>query len=171
MTFADIARRSTLKLDVSHDIASGGAVFDFHIPDTGITLKGCRYYFVSTYTHDPKHIEAINVGTLPRKVSRAELEKADAGLRAKLKADGWLAGHEVYRTEEDQQLHGGATRGPEGTMWLKNGIVFDIGARRMDDPKDGEDKTTAGEWIQTIDLWAHDNFPYIERYVFAPATQ
>jgi hypothetical protein len=171
MTFADMARLSTLKLDVSHDIASGGAVFDFHIPDTGITLKGCRYYFISTYTRDRAHIEAVNVGTLPRKVSRAVLEKADAGLRAKLKADGWLAGRELYRTDEDRQLHGGATQGPEGAMWLKNGIVFDIGARRMDDPVDGEDEATAGEWIQTVDLWSRDDFPYIERYVFAPATQ
>jgi hypothetical protein len=134
-------------------------------------LPRCHYYFISTYTHDPRTIEAVNVGTLPHKVSRTALEKADAALRAKLKADGWLAGHEVYRTEEDRQLHGGNTQGPEGGLWLKNGIVFDIGARRMDDPKDGEDKATAGEWIQTVDLWSHDDYPTIERYVFAPPTQ
>jgi hypothetical protein len=171
MTLDEMARHSTLKLNIGHATVSGGAVFDLAISGTDIKLPRCRYYFVSTYTYDPKTIEAVNVGTLPHKVSRAALERADAALRAKLKADGWLTGHEVYRTAEDQQLHGGATLGPEGALWLKDGIVFDIGARRMDDPKDGEDKATAGEWIQTVDLWAHDDFPYIERYAFAPATQ
>jgi hypothetical protein len=169
MALADMARRSTLKLDISHATVSGGAVFDLEIPDSGIVLRRCRYYFVSTHTHDPKRIEAVNVGTLPRKVSRAELERADADLSARLRADGWLAGHEEYRDEQDRQLHGGATRGPEGSMWLKNGIVLDIGARRMDDPVDGEDRATAGEWIQTVDLWARDDYPYIGRYAFAPA--
>jgi hypothetical protein len=171
MTLDEMARHSTLKLNISHATVSGGAVFDLAISGTDIKLPRCRYYFVSTYTRDPRTIEAVNVGTLPHKVSRAALERADAALRAKLKADGWLTGHEVYRTAEDQQLHGGKTEGPEGSLWLKDGIVFDIGARRMDDPKDGEDKATAGEWIQTVDLWAHDDFPNIERYVFAPPTQ
>jgi hypothetical protein len=171
MTLAEMAHQSNLKLDVGHAIVSGGAVFDLQIPDTGIVLRRCRYYFVSTYTRDPKRIETVNVGTLPRKVSRAQLEKADANLRERLKADGWLAGHEEYHTEEDRQLHGGAERGPEGSLWLKNGVVLDIGARRMDDPVDDEDKATAGEWIQTVDLWAHDDFPSIERFAFAQASR
>jgi hypothetical protein len=171
MALDEMARRSTLKLDTSNPIVSGGAVFDLQIPDTGIVLRRCRYYFVSTYTHDRAHVEAVNVGTLPHKVSRAQLEKADLDLRARLKADGWLAGHEEYRTAEDRQLHGGAERGPEGNMWLKNGIVLDIGSRRMDDPADGEDKAVAGEWIQTVDLWAHDDYPYIGRFAFAPASR
>lgn len=169
MTLDDMARHSTLKLDIGHATVSGGAVFDLAIPGTGIRLPRCRYYFISTQTRDRSTIEAVNVGTLPRKVSRAALERADAALRAKLKADGWLAGHEVYRDEQDRQLHGGATQGPEGALWLRDGIVLSIGARRMDDPKDGEDKATAGEWIQTVDLRAHDDYPYIGRYLFPPA--
>jgi hypothetical protein len=171
MAVAEMAQRSSLKLDISHPTVSGGAVFDLQIPDTGIVLRRCRYYFVSTLTNDRSRIEAVNVGTLPHKVSRAQLEQANAALRAQLKADGWLAGHEEYRDAQDRELHGGATRGPEGSMWLKNGIVLDIGARRMDDPVDGEDRATAGAWIQTVDLWGHDDYPYIERYAFAPATQ
>jgi hypothetical protein len=171
MTLDEMARRSTLKLDISHPVVSGGSVFDFQIPDGPILLRRCRYYFISTYAHDRSRIEAVNVGTLPHKVSRAQLQIADAELRTLLEAGGWHAGHEEYRTEEDQQLHGGATRGPEGRIWLKNGIVLAIGSRRMDDPVDGEDKASAGEWIQTVDLRAHDDYPYIERYAFDPASR
>lgn len=171
MTLDEVARHSTLKLDIGHVTVSGGAVFDFAIAGTGITLPRCRYYFISTDMHDRSRIEAVNVGTLPHKVSRAALGRADADLRARLKADGWLTGHEVYRDEQDRQLHGGRTQGPEGALWLKNGMVLDIGARRMDDEVEGEDKATAGEWIQTVDLRARDDYPYIGRYVFAPATQ
>jgi len=171
MSLAEMARRSTLKLDTGHVTVSGGAVFDFEIPGTGITLPRCRYYFISTDMHDRARIAAINVGTLPRKVSRASLEGADAALAAKLRGDGWQAGHEVYRDEQDRQLHGGATQGPEGSIWLKDGMVLDIGRRRMDDPVEGEDGATAGEWIQTVDLWPHDDYPYIERYEFTPASR
>jgi len=65
---------------------------------------------MSTYTHDESRVESINIGTSPSKLTRAQLEAIDADLRARLKADGWLTGHEVYRTEEDQTLHGGKTQ-------------------------------------------------------------
>ena len=65
-------------------------------------------------------------------------------------------------------LHGGLTRGPDGRMWLKNGIVLDIGTRRMDDEAPGEDAATAGRWIQFVELWPRDDYPSIDRYVFAP---
>ena len=38
----------------------------------------------------------------------------------------------------------------------------------MDDEKPGEDRATAGEWIQYIDLWPVKEYPYIERFVFQP---
>jgi hypothetical protein len=38
----------------------------------------------------------------------------------------------------------------------------------MDDPVPGEDAATAGQWIQFIELWARQTYPYIERYEFAP---
>ncbi len=88
--------------------------------------------------------------------------------RRRLKADGWLTEHEEYRTAEDQQLHDGKTRGEEGRLWLKGDIIVDIEGRRMDDPVTGEDAAMAGEWIQYIDLWLRKDYPWIERYVFAP---
>ncbi len=180
MLIADMAKRSTLKLQRNADLPeqdinplpiAGGANFDFEVAGTGFVISNCKYYFVSNYTHDPARIEAINVGTSPHKVSRAEIDQADADLRARLAAAGWLTGHEVYKTEKDQTLHGGATEGPEGTLWLKNSVALDIERRRIDEEAAGEDKATAGEWIQFVEVWARDNYPGIERYVFAPPSK
>ena len=172
MMLAEMVRASTLRIDPQQKTWTGsllgGAVFHFRIAGTAITFPRCRYYFVATYTHDPERIESINVGTSPSTLSRAELERANEALRAKLAADGWLTGHEEYRGEEDRTLHGGLARGPDGTVWLKNGMVLDIGTRRMDDAAPGENAATAGRWIQFIDLWPHDDYPSIDRYAFAP---
>jgi len=168
MTVDEIVKQSTLKLDRGVTTIAGGALFDYRIPNTAIDFPRCRYYFMSTYTRDPSHVESINIGTSPSKLTRAQLEAADADLRARLKADGWLTGHEVYRDEQDQQLHGGKTRGEEGRLWEKNDVVLDIERRRLDDPAPNEDPATAGDWIQYIDLRLHKEYPWIERYVFAP---
>ena len=172
MTFADMTRQSTLPLDINArapitGAVGAGSIFDYHIPGTGMYFKNCRYYFMSPYTHDTSRIEAVNIGLSQHAVSRPEIEIANAELRGRLAADGWLAGHEVYRTEEDRTLHGGALRGPEGRTWLKNGIVLDIENRRMDDAATGEDEKTAGKWIQFIDLWSRADYPSIDRFEFA----
>ena len=174
MTFAEMARQSSLKIDIGArapitSAVGAGGVFDYRIPGTGMVFRNCRYYFVSPYTHQPDRIEAVNVGLSPHTVSHAELDRADAALRAQLAADGWLTGHEEYRDEEDRTLHGGATRGPDGKLWLKNDIVLSIDTRRMDEPAAGEDANTAGKWIQFIGLWQRADYPYIERYIFARA--
>ena len=109
---------------------------------------------------------AFSVGTSPEKLSVAAIESADAQLRARLTNDGWLTGHEEYRTELGQQLHSGATEGPEGHLWSKDEMVLSINRKRMDEAKPGEDAGTAGEWIQYVDLWARKEYPWIERYVF-----
>jgi hypothetical protein len=175
MTFAEMARRSTLKIDINMrapitSAVGAGGVFDYHIPGTGMFFRNCRYYFVSPYTHARDKIESLNIGLSPHTISRSALEKANTSLRARLAADGWLTGHEEYRTEEDRTLHGGATRGPAGSLWLKNDLVLSIDTRRMDDPAPGEDSKTAGKWIQFIGIWQRNDYPYVERYVFAPPT-
>lgn len=176
MTPEEISQQSTLVLNQLKNPSgpgvpiADGVVFDFQIPGSAITFKGCRYYFMSFFSDDPTHIEGMSIGTSPDKMSIAEIDAADADLRAQLKADGWLTGHEVYKTEEDQQLHGGKTRGPDGYLWLKGNTVLHILRRRMDDPVPGEDAATAGEWIQYVDLWARQTYSGIERYEFAPPT-
>jgi hypothetical protein len=176
MTFAEMARQSSLRLDIDTrapitSALGAGGVFDFHIPGTGMYFRNCRYYFVSPFAHAPDRIEVVNVGLSPHPVSRAALEQANAALRRNLAADGWLTGHEEYRSDEDRTLHGGLSRGPDGRTWLKNAIVLDVESRRMDDPTPGEDQKTAGKWIQFIDLWPRADYPNIGRLVFAPYPQ
>jgi hypothetical protein len=171
MNVADMVKQSTIKLDTRYarSAIAGGGVFDYAIPGTGMVFPHARYYFIITYHNDPGRIRWLTVGTSPHKVSRAELDLQDAALRARLIKDGWLAGHEVYRDEQDQALHGGATEGPEGRSWLKDGMVIDIEGKRMDEEKPGDDPKTSGEWIQFIEVWPEKESPGIDRFVFREA--
>lgn len=173
MSVADMVQQSTIKLDTHYtrSAIAGGGVFDYAIPDTGMMFPHARYYFITTYNKDPTRIRWLTVGTSPHKVSHAELDADDAALRARLIKDGWLAGHEVYRDEQDQALHGGATEGPEGRSWLKDGMVLDIEGKRMDEEKPGDDPKTAGEWIQFIEVWPEKESPGLDRMVFRPARE
>ena len=174
MTLAEMAQASSVKIagrgpggSLRAPVA-GDKPFDFRIPGSGILLPGCRYYFVSTFTRDPQRIQGISIGVSPYRLTRTELEAADSALQAKFAADGWLSGLEEYRTAENQRLHGGAKRGPEGGIWLKDGVVVHIERRRMDEPRPGEPAAMVGEWTQTISLWGRDDYPGIEFLVFAP---
>lgn len=169
MTVDEMRRLSSLKIKGSPDSAfADGGIFEFNVADTGLKLSHCRYYFISTYTKDHQRIEMMSIGTSSRKLSRAELAAADAEMQAQLVGDGWLAGQEVYRDEQDRRLHGGATRGPAGAVWLKGETVLHLQRRRMDDAKPGE-ASDAGEWIQFVELGERAHWPGIERYVFEPA--
>ena len=112
MTVDEIVRASTLKLDPRPGAAviSGGQVFDFRIPGSGVLFPACRYYYLSTFAQIRNRIQAISIGTSHQKLTRAERDAADAALQQRLAADGWVTGHEVYKTEEDRQLHGGLKR-------------------------------------------------------------
>jgi hypothetical protein len=170
MTIAQVKAMSSLPIDAKDDspaIGAGG-VFDFEVAGTGLRFARCRYYFASTYTDRRGLIQGMSIGASLHKESRAAVEAADAGLRKRLVAGGWRAGHEVYRTEEDRALHEGRERGPEGDMWLKDGIVLDIERKRMDEAVEGE-AAGAGEFIQVISLWGLEDYPFIERFEFAPA--
>ena len=149
-------------------VYASGAVFDYQPADPGLILSGCRYYYISTYLHDPHRIEAVNIGLSPAKTTFAGVDAADAALRSRLASAGWAPGHEVYRDEEDQRLHGGLHQGPDGRLWLKDDVVLAIERTRMDDPSPGEDTATAGEWIQYIALWQRADYPNIDRYDFGP---
>ncbi|MBA3810332.1 MAG: hypothetical protein H0X27_01575 [Caulobacteraceae bacterium] len=174
MTLQEMARRSTLKLDIASrhggpaPVVAGGGVFDFSVPGSAVVFRGCRYYYISTWTKDRDRIQGISIGTAPRKLTRVQLDAADDAVRARLAADGWLAGHEVYRDEEDRRLHGGAARGPEGGVWLKDGIVLNLRAKRMGEPETSADDAAGREWIQYVELWSRDDYSGIERYRFAP---
>ncbi|MEP6731843.1 MAG: hypothetical protein ABJE10_14445 [bacterium] len=170
MTLDEMVAQSTIKLELRYarSAIAGGrdGVFDYVIPGTTLTFPGARYYYITTYSNDPKRVEVVNIGTSPEKMTLTALDSADVALRARLASDGWLAGHEVYRSAESRTLHGGLSEGPEGRHWIKDGIVLTINRKRMDDAVAGEDTTTAGEWIQHIDLWPSKTFPGFERFVF-----
>jgi len=172
MTLDEMVSRSTIKLELRYarSAISGGrdGAFDFTIPGTTLTFPSARYYYLTTYSNDSTRIEAVNIGISPEKLSRAAIDSADRELRARLAGDGWLTGHEVYRTEEDQTLHEGLTVGPEGRHWLKDGVVLTISRKRMDDEKPDEDPLAAGEWIQYIDLWPAKTCSGLDRFVSQP---
>ena len=170
MSLDELVRGSTLKLDLRYarSAISAGGLFDFSIPGTGITFENARYYYMTTYSDDATRIRTVNVGVSREKTSLASIDSADAALRTRLAADGWLAGHEVYRTAEDQALHGGATEGPEGRHWMKNDMILTIARNRVDEEKQGE-AADAGEWIQYVDLWPAKDWPGFERFVFQAA--
>ena len=171
MTVAELKAGSTVKLEAPPNapVYAGQTPFDFRMPGSKLVFPGCRYFFISTFTHDSSRIEAVNVGISHDKLTRAERDAADAELGRKLAADGWLTGHEVYRTEEDQQLHGGLKQGPSGRVWMKDGVVLDIEGPQVDDPKPGEDPATAAVWIQALSIWRAENYSGLDRYVFEKA--
>ncbi|MDB5424457.1 MAG: hypothetical protein JWQ29_1873 [Phenylobacterium sp.] len=171
MSVAEMVAGSTLKLRAPPDapVYAGGEVFEYRIPGSALSFPGARYFYVSTFTRDPSRVEAVSVGTSHDKLTRAEHEAADADLRRRLAADGWLAGHEAYRDEEDRQLHGGATRGPAGRVWLKDGVVLSIESTKVDEPPPGADPEAAPVWIQAISLWGAKDYSGFERWVFEPA--
>jgi hypothetical protein len=173
MTVEAMSRGSTLKIKAppGAPVLAGGEVFDFRIPGSAIIFPACRYYYVSTFTRDRGRIQGISIGTSYHKLTRAERNAADAALRSRLAADGWLTGHEVYKTEEDQQLHDGLKQGPDGRVWLKDGMVLTIESTKVDEVAPGEDPESALVWIQAISLWSANDYAGFDRLVFAPPQQ
>ncbi len=171
MSLDEMTRKSTLPLDLKYarTAIAGKGVFEFVVPNSSIRFPRARTYFITTCDNDPTKINVVNISTSREKGSKASVDAADTDLRGELARDGWLAGHEVYRTKESQRLHGGEQAGPERRQYLKDGIVFSINRNRMDEEKLNEDAATAGEWIQYIELWPADTYPGFERLVFPPA--
>lgn len=102
-------------------------------------------------------MEKVSIGVSPHKLTRAELVAAHIRVREQLAQDGWSAGQYNYRTLEQQALHGGVTSMGRGAYWRKGDTVLSLLGKRIDEEQPGEDPETAGEWIQTIDLWPRDD--------------
>lgn len=168
MPVADMVRRSSLKLNIGKVVIAGGAVFTFEITDTAISVPRSRYYYINYARGDHTRVGTMSIGTASRTMTLSELDAADVTLGERLAADGWQAGREVFRTEQDRTLHGGRTEGPYGTMWLKGDTVLNINRRRMDDRKPDE-PLGAGNWIQFVELDVRAEWPWFERFEFAPA--
>lgn len=159
MTLDQVRERSSLPLGEGNYYRLTGTrqliaerVFDFALSGSNLRFERCRYYWIETPAHDAEHVGFINVGISMQALSLAELQRADDALRARIDADGWHSGQYYYRTEEQQQLHSGATSSGRGWYWSKGNTVIHLLHKRMDDEQPGEDRTTAGQWIQYLEL-------------------
>ncbi len=167
LTVADMQRLSSLPVKGSANSAfADGNLFDFSVAGTGISFPRCRYYYITTFSNDHGRIENISVGTAQSKMTKVQLAGADADLRDRLAADGWLTGYEKTRSEQDRRFHGGAAGRASGAIWLKGETVLRILSRRLDEVKAGE-SADAGEWIQFVELSGRTNYAGLERYEFA----
>jgi hypothetical protein len=54
-------------------------------------------------------------------------------------------------------------------MWLNGDTVLRIERRRLDDPKPGEAPARPDPGSNFVELGQRAHWPWIERYVFAPA--
>ena len=160
MHLDEVRRRSTIKvsegtrsqLTGSRTVAAE-AVFDFAIGDTGTRFPDARYYFMVTRTHDDPRLESMNIGISPEALPRAEFDEFRRRVQEHFRADGWASGRFVYRTPEEQRLHGGVTSSGEGNYGLKGETVVSFEPKRVDDAQRGEDPRTAGKWILAVSLW------------------
>jgi hypothetical protein len=174
MPLEAVEARSTLKLvpdkRMNHDgsrMTAGGAVFDFEVAGTGLRFERCRYYWIETYEHDNPRLKKLNIGISPQKFPRADLEAVERAVQKQIRADHWVPGQYVYRTEDQRTLHGGATSSGEGKYWAKGGTLLILSSKRVDESKAGEDPKTAGEFILHVDLVPRDDSLY-SRLEFAP---
>jgi hypothetical protein len=157
MTFDEVIRKSTLKLKTPYHMHDGtirdtqADVFDYRIGDSGIVFPLSRYYWLVTRTHDPEHIEEINVGITPRKMPMTELQKFQRKLQQQLDADGWMPGHYIAKSEEVERLWGGKKTTGDGRFWARNNTLLIFETNRMDEEKRDE-PPGSGEYILYIDL-------------------
>ena len=56
----------------------------------------------------------------------------------------------MYRTPEQQRLHGGMTSSGEGSFWLKGNALVAFEPKRVDEEQRGDDPRTAGKWILAL---------------------
>lgn len=175
MTIDEVRRRSTLAVPAASPERLTGStnliaevVFDLDIADTGTRFEGCRYYFISSRPRGDTHVRSMNVGVSPRARSREELNDELRRTQERLRADGWSMGRFVYRTEEQQRLHGGKTSAGEGMFWLKGDALLSLEPKRVDDAQRDEDPATAGRWMLAISVGERSTSSTYESLEFTP---
>jgi hypothetical protein len=123
MNLDDVRRRSTVTVPEGTRFAPTGSrtvaaniVFDFEIADTAMRFPECRYFFLVTRNHDDPRLESMNIGISTRALERAEFDEFRRRVQERFRVDGWASGRFVYRTPEQQALHGGVTSSGEGSF-------------------------------------------------------
>ena len=173
MNLDEVRRRSTIKVPegihsplTGDRTVIGEVVFDFEIGDTGTRFPESRYYFMVTRKHGDLRLESLNIGISAEALPRAEFDEFRRKAQERFRADGWASGRFVYRTPEEQRLHGGVTSSGEGSFWLKGETVVSFEPKRVDDAQRGEDPKTAGKWILALQLWDRASSSTYERLEF-----
>jgi hypothetical protein len=172
MTLEDIRRRSTLPISEPRGESLTGSsrlaadvVFDLDIADTGTRFPECRYYFLVTRSHGDPHVESMNVGVSPHAMTRPEHDDERRRVQERLQADGWKPGRFVYRTPEQQALHGGKTSEGDRTYWLKGEALLHLEPKRVDEAQRGEDEATAGRFMLAVSIFertASSTYPRLD---------
>ncbi|HWP74472.1 MAG TPA: hypothetical protein VNU03_08150, partial [Methylomirabilota bacterium] len=123
------------------------------------------YYFLVTRSHGDPHVESMNVGVSPHAMTRPEHDDERRRVQERLQADGWKPGRFVYRTPEQQALHGGKTSEAGRTYWLKGEALLHLEPKRVDEEQRGEDEATAGRFMLAVSIFertASSTYPRLD---------
>ncbi len=188
MTFQDVKKQSTLDIgegvyDNSDRYATrersfaGDTVFDWQMPGSHLTFKGCRYYSMQTGGKDDPHLAHVWVTVAPDSLTWGQLRQHLKVLRQELHGDGWKPDQskdfETGRvTSADQTIADMVDKpdkadwdgagGGMGASYAKADVVLSVSANRLTPPHEGDDPLSGQEFIYWIELetrehWEHYN--------------
>jgi hypothetical protein len=155
MTFEEVQRRSTLRIKDPRLMGDGSRMcveretFEFHIADSRVTFPGSRYYWLESGKAGDPRLVVLNIGITPDKLAKPELARFQRRIQAELRADGWMPGHYVAKTEETRRLWGGSKTAGDGRYWAKGDSLLIFETSRMDEAKAGE-PPDSGEFVLNI---------------------
>jgi len=159
MTLDQVQQRSSIKLatpftdpKLGDTYCIGEVVFDYQLGDSGLRFPKSRYYWLVTGRDGDPRLAALNIGITPEKLPRQGLDTFKQQLQQRLKDDGWIPGHFVWKPKKQVENGPGITISGDGRYWKKGVTVLILEEKRMDDEQPGEDRATAGQFILYIDL-------------------
>jgi hypothetical protein len=159
MTLDEVRKHSSLLLAKTFTVQSSGqtycigeAAFDYQLGNSGMRFAKSRYYWMITGDGGDPKLSALNIGITPEKLPRHEFDDFKRQVRQRLKDDGWVPGHFVWKSKTDVEINHGVTTTGDGRYWKRGDTLLILEEKRMDDEKPGEDAGTAGEFILYLDL-------------------
>ncbi len=162
MKVADVRAQSSLKLvdgieggGDGRRLLIGQQPFDFE-PPGGPAFPQSRYYWIET-AKDGETIHKFQVGISPEALALPDHQAAMAATRERLRAAGWIIGGLRHVTERQLTLAGGKEWTNAGVYWARGGTALRLLGQRTDEEQPGEDRSTAGRWIQVLEIGARDS--------------
>ena len=159
MTLDEVQQRSSIKLATpvaertsGEKYCIGETVFDYQLGNSGLRFPKSRYYWLVTGRNGDSRLAALNIGITPEKLPRPDLDRFQQQLQRRLKDDGWVPGHFVWKPKKQTETGPEMTTSGDGRYWKKGATVLILEEKRMDDEQPGEDRSTAGQFILYVDL-------------------